>query len=246
MLKIPPIYNNFGIIAGESRLKPTSTNNSSNQTEKMLIKVQFSHIKNPYILSALQELNSVKFNSSDVIYLRSIGVKPAFDSGEDAVKFLSKNKINILFKETMSKDIFAQYNYQNNEIVINKEYKEPKTKGDILAISEAIMHEAGHAVDNDFANSVQEEINNLGINVLTHKFYEKKYPNVFEYSNSPLVKDGVNLYAKLFFDPDPDKQALVNRLKTKYGYLPSNDTIHPASYLALRVKAENNIKKQFT
>ncbi|MBQ7450760.1 hypothetical protein IJS77_05020, partial [bacterium] len=140
------------------------------------------------------------------------------------------------FNDTGADGIHAQYSYKENKIMLNKKYKNTSDTADVLALAEAILHESAHAKDNDAAGSIQEELNNLGLGVLAHRFFEKKYPSVFNYANTLIVKDGVNIYAKIFFDNDPDKKALKERVRQKYGILPAGDKIHPASKLALSIK----------
>lgn len=90
----------------------------------------------------------------------------------------------------------------------------------ILAISEAMFHEAGHSKDKDGLSSIQEEIDCLALNTLAFRYHSLKYAKVFEKAkDSAIINDGVALYAKLYFDKDPNKQALVNRIIEKYGDL---------------------------
>ena len=51
-----------------------------------------------------------------------------------------------------------------------------------------------------------------------------------------IVKDGVSVYAKLFFENDPDKKNLINRISEKYGDLPTGDRIHPPGDIARTIK----------
>lgn len=235
MVIVSPIFNSFDVITNHMSKKGIKKQVPLNLNE-LIISQEFPNIKNKVILDSLLELNNVVFDSDDVQYMASMGIKIPFDNGAEIVKFLNEKNVNIEFGQISIKGIFAQYNYKDNLIVINENYKVPKSRADVLAISEAIVHESGHAFDCDSGNSVQEEINNLALNVLTHKHYLKKYPHAYDYSTSPLIIDGVQRYKDLFYDVDPEKKALVDRLKKKYGYLPLSDYLHPASYLAMRVK----------
>lgn len=234
MNRIEPIFNNLKV---KTVLPPNKSAGGifHNQPYPISIQSKFPQIKDKNLLSALTELNEVRFNYADIMYMSIVGAKPVFASGKKAVDFMSKNNTNIIFGKTVNPAIFAQYSNSRNLIIINEKYKNPKSKAEILAISEAILHEAGHAFDKDSVNSMQEEINNLSLNVLAHKFYQEKYPGVFNNSNSPLIKDGVEAYCTLFYDSNSAKTGLKKRLKSKYGQLNTLDTKHPPGKLALEV-----------
>ena len=89
---------------------------------------------------------------------------------------------------------------------------------------------------NEYKYTTEEEINSLGTNALAHRNLQRRYPYLFITSNALIVKDGVQVYEKLFFDKDSDKKALVKRLQVKYGYLPAGDEKHPPTKLANQVK----------
>ncbi len=188
------------------------------------------------IKAALSELNSLQFSQEDTAYLASFGVKVPYKNGKEAVDFLKKNKVRIRFEKPSDKNIHAQYDFGANLIVINKDYKNCQDFPVIIAIAEAILHETAHAADNDGESSIQEELDCLGMNAVSHRAFLSKYGNLFEHSDAPIINDGVSIYAKLFFDTDPSKQALVKRVREKYGYLPSGDRVHPAGALACRIK----------
>lgn len=240
MSKIAPIFNCFDVFTPKVQNVKAKKNSTKTIAPEMVMHSRFPKVKDKVILASLVELSNVKFYYDDVNYLNSLGAKLSFSSGHDVVDFLSEKKVNIKFDKTSVKGVFAQYNYIENAIIVNDDYKNTKNKADILAISEAILHEAGHAKDNDYNNSVQEEINNLALNVLAHKYYSNTYPDIFDSSESSIVKDGVNAYASLFYDKDPEKKALIERLKQKYGYLPSYDVLHPVSALAQKVNSDKN------
>ena len=204
-----------------------------------ITKSEFPWAVNPIIISALDELKKVKFDLKDVVYLQHLGLKIPFKSGEEAVNFIKSSNLRISFDDTGAEGIHAQYNYNENKIMLNKKYKNTSDTADVLALAEAILHESCHAKDNDAASSVQEELNNLGTGALAYKFFEKKYPSVFNNANTLIVNDGVNIYARIFFDKDSEKQALKERVRQKYGLLPAGDKLHPASELALKIKNGN-------
>ena len=212
--------------------------NNNNETLEQTRK-DFPWITNPIITSALDELKKVEFDSNDVKYIRNLGLEIPFDSGEDAVNFIKKSNLRIGFDDTGAEGIHAQYDYNENKILLNKKYKNTSDTADVLALAEAILHESGHAKDNDGESSVQEELNNLGTGALAHRFFEKKYPQIFDNANTLIVNDGVNIYAKLFFDGDLNKKALIKRVREKYGLLPAGDKLHPPSQLANSIKSCN-------
>ena len=116
-------------------------------------------------------------------------------------------------------------------------YKDTNDFPVILAISEAILHEVGHAKDNDDTSSVQEELQCLALNVLAHKFHKQQYPDIFENKKEKIISDGVELYTNLYFDSDPHKTALIKRVQEKYGFLDAGDEMHQPSNLAILVKS---------
>jgi len=200
-----------------------------------IIESEFPWVKDKNILMSLNELKQIRFDSNDVEYLKRTGVTLPFNSGAEAVKFLRDSNTRILF-DNMPSDIHAQYDFSKNFIKINSLYKNTLNTAEILAMAEAILHEAGHAKDRDNQSSIQEEINCLGANALAHRDLQRRYPYMFITSNSLIVQDGVSVYEKLFFDSDINKLALIRRLQLKYGYLPAGDSKHPASNLAIRAK----------
>lgn len=239
MSKISPVFSNIIQVKSTMQLTPMM------DTKASVIKSNDVHPSNltnekKVINIALNELKHVTFDKNDVAYLKSMGVQLRFNSGHEAVDFINRNNIKIKFYDISLEGVFAQFDTENNSILLNSNYRNTTKKAEILALSEAIFHEAGHAKDLDSDNSVQEEIDNLSLNVLAHKFYLKKYPQIFNTSSSSIVQDGVNAYEKLFFDTDQTKQALINRLKIKYGSLPATDIKHPMTELSRAVKESKN------
>lgn len=193
-------------------------------------------LKDPTISTALNELASLNFEEKDVRYLNNMGIILPFCSGQEALEFIKSSNVRISFEKTSSEHIHAQYDYSKNLIMLNSMYKNNQDFPVILALAEAILHECGHAKDNDGDSSIQEELGNLGMNAVAHRAFVKKYGDIFNESNALIIKDGVSVYSTLFFDPDPNKKALVSRIRTKYGYLPLGDMLHPPSEFAFRVK----------
>lgn len=189
------------------------------------------------LADAMDFLKDLKFDEDDVKYVQDFGVVLPFKNGADAVNFIKDSNIKVEYGPMSSPKAHAQYDNDQNKIIINERYRNTQKPSEILAIAGAILHEAGHAKDHDGDSSVQEEIGCLGMNALAQRAFVKKFPGAFSDDNSLIVKDGVGIYAKLFFDKDPQKTALVNRLKDRYGILPAGDEKHPPGDLAMRVKA---------
>lgn len=217
---------------------PNSTPIQTNIAETKLSGTAFAlpWLKDATIFSALNYLKNLEFNKNDVAYIQSQGAILPFLSGKEALDFINNSNVRIKFATLASPKIHAQYDFENNFIKINELYKNTQNPAEILAIAEAILHEAGHAKDKDGLSSIQEEINCLALNAVSHRVLSQKYPNAFSSADSPIVKDGVCVYSELFFDKDPSKTKLVERIRAKYGFLPVGDFKHPPSALALKVK----------
>ena len=79
----------------------------------------------------------------------------------------------------------------------------------------------------DDQSSLQEESECLALNTMAHRYHEAIDPTYAQAaSNSPLLRDGVQLYSRLFFDADPYKNALIARIIDKYGELPLSSPGH--------------------
>lgn len=191
------------------------------------------------INKALDELIDVEFDKKDISYMHSMGIRPPFKNGIEALNYLAKNNIQIQYGKFSDKKVHACLSRDDDgkkTILINARYKNSKSEPEILATAEAIMHEAGHAKDDDDFNSIQEELDDLSLNVLTHRAFEKKKPRIFDNCHSFLFSEGVSLYPKLFFDDDPNKTKLKKRVADKYGHMPAGDDRHPASLMAMQIK----------
>lgn len=199
---------------------------------------QNSDCKNNVLDTALEELKNVEFNADDFAYIKKLGSRPPFNSGKEAYDFIKKSNLNIKFAKLSSNDIHAQWDNDTKSIRINEIYKNTKNKAVVLAIAEAIMHEAGHAKDMDGDSSIQEELNCLALNALAHRTLDKKYPDVYTTSDENIVKKGVILYADIYFDPNLSR--LVKKIKKSYLHLPAGDVLHPANNLALAIKYHNH------
>ncbi len=209
---------------------PIGVNNGRNQEEAI-------------IQSALEELKKITLEHNDVIYMRAIGAKPAFNSGMEAYEFIKQNNIDIRFAKLAFDDAHASWNHREKAVLINERYRNSNSFPEILALSEAIFHEAGHAKDNDGENSIQEELDCLALNVLGHRYNKSTHKDVFLGQNSFLFSEGVSLYEKLFYKFDPAKQELKARVVQKYGFLQQESPGHPASNFVKEVKniAQKNV-----
>lgn len=196
----------------------------------------YSRVKDGNLLVAVNHLQTLEFDKNDVKYIQSLGIVLPFLNGQEAVDFIRNSEIEVKFTKFSSANTHAQYDYEKNCININEIYKNTQNHAEILAISEAILHEGGHAKDKDGANSIQEELDCLAMNALSHRAFKRTSPNIFENENALIIKDGVCVYADLFFDKDTAKTKLINRLKQKYGDLPAGDINHSPNEIALQVK----------
>lgn len=191
------------------------------------------------INSALQELRETEYDKTDIAYMRAMGIRPPFESGEEVVDYLESEKIPIQYGKFSDKKVHACLGRGDDgerAVLINARYKDSASKPEILATAEAISHECGHAKDDDNSNSIQEELDNLSLNVLTHRAFERKYPGVFDGCDSFFFKEGVSLYPELFFEFGADKTGLKERVADKYGHMQAGDDKHPASKMAKEIK----------
>ncbi len=196
----------------------------------------FPWLTDKTLKASLEALANISFSEEDINYLASNEIRVPFKNGKEAVDFIKDKNVRIIFDKPADKNIHAQYEFSTNIIVINNRYKKCMDFPVIIAIAEAILHECSHAYDNDGESSVQEELDCLGMNAVSHRAFLKRYGNLFENSDAPIINDGVSVYAKLFFDPDPQKQKLIHRVREKYGYLTAGDKLHPAGKIARSVK----------
>ncbi len=191
------------------------------------------------ISEAMKELSEAEYDKTDILYMQSMGINPPFQNGSEAVDYLKQQNIPIQYGKFSDKKVhacLARNEEGNPAVLINARYRNENDKATILATAEAIAHEAGHSKDNDTVNSIQEELDNLSLNVLTHRSFEKKYPNIFEEQDSFFFTEGVNLYPKLFFEYGADKTGLKARVADKYGHMQAGDKKHPPSKLAQQIK----------
>lgn len=219
-----------------------------------------------YIIDrALTLVGQIRNLPQDEAYIRSQGVNPVFQNGQQARRLIDAKQIRVEFGDMGDSPAHAQWIADQNLIMINKQYRGDLSPNTLCAIAEAIYHEAGHAaklvknpatgavfnqslVSNnprdvgDDSSSIQEELDCLSLNTLAHRYHEAIYPQyAASVSSSRLLSDGVALYAKLFFDPDPEKKALVKRVAEKYGDLDMDSNGHPVPYMAHTVPLAHRV-----
>lgn len=203
-------------------------------------------VNSPEIAQALVLLEGIAHLPGDEIHLRQMGVEPLFQSGRQAMDVIRSKNIRVEFGDMGDSLAHAQWIRDENLIMINQKYRGDFSKASLYAISEAIYHEAGHASRlGDAQSSLQEEINCLALNSLAYRYHAYSDPAYAQTaSSSRLIADGVALYAKLFFDPDPSKKALVNRIIEKYGNLPPASPDHPIPLLAYQVPLADRVMRE--
>jgi hypothetical protein len=203
---------------------------------------------------ALTLLAQIRNLPQDEAYINHLGIQPGFRNGQQALQVIQNKGIRVEFGDMGDSPAHAQWVADQNVIMINQKYRNDSNPATLYAISEAIYHEAGHAAGNgDSESSVQEELNCLALNTLAHRFHTATDPNYANsVSNNRLLWDGVALYTRLFFDPDPQKQKLVNRVVEKYGDLPLTSPGHETPSnptqpwpMAFRVKQQYNRQSPF-
>ncbi|MBY0403140.1 MAG: hypothetical protein K2X66_04520 [Cyanobacteria bacterium] len=200
----------------------------------------------PEIQKALTLLGQIQNLPGDEQYLQQMGVNIVFRNGQQALEVIRQKNIRVEFGDMGDSLAHAQWILDENLIMINQKYKGDSSKASLYAISEAIYHEAGHAaLRGDDRSSLQEEIDCLALNTLAYKYHIYSDPAYAQVaSTSRLIKDGVALYAKLFFDPDLDKKALVNRIIEKYGILPPETPDHPIPRIPFQIPLADRVMRQ--
>ncbi len=194
------------------------------------------HAKDPEILAALHILEQTQNRPEDEDYLRQLGINLIFHNGRQALDLMRRMNVQIEFGDTGDPKAHAVWIKDENKMVVNARYKGNMSSPVLYAIAESIYHEAGHAawLGDDFS-SIQEELDCLALNVLAYRAHAAVDPNYTRsISAGPykqLFDNGVALYARLFFDPDPYKRRLVNRVIEKYGMLPPQSPDHPIPHL---------------
>lgn len=183
---------------------------------------------------ALAILAHTKNQPEDEAYLRSLGINIIFHSGQEALNLIRSRGSQVVFGDMGDSKAHAQFLSDDNILMINQKYQGDYSQPTLYALASAIYHEAGHLAgkgDND--DSIQEELDCLALNTLAYRAHVTENPDYGKaVSNCRLIADGVALYPKLFFAPDPSKTALVKRVTEKYGDLPLSSPDHPIPYLS--------------
>ena len=201
-------------------------------------------VKDPVILEALNKLREVRYLPGDAEYIRNMGLKTIYNNGQEAINMLISKNLKVEFGQVSDPAIHAQWINSENKVIINEKYKDTKDPAVIMAISEAIFHELGHAKDGDELSSIQEELECLALNTLAYRYHRAYYPDAFKSAaNADIINNGVSLYEKLFFDPDIEKKGLVNRVIDKYGSLPLESPNHSLPIAALVEKRLANVNE---
>lgn len=200
----------------------------------------------PEIMMALDLMSQIQNIPQDERYVESMGVNILFHSGKDALDVIQKKGIRIEFGDFGDSKAHAMWVKDQNLILINQQYRGDTSKSTLYAISEAIYHEAGHShLLGDDQASIQEEIDCLALNVLGYRYHVATDPEFASTANrSRLIQDGVALYGRLFFDPDPYKAALVKRIIDRYGMLPPETPDHRIPVLPYGVALADRVMRQ--
>lgn len=195
---------------------------------------------------SLELMRQIQHLPNDEGYMRHMGVVPVFRNGQEALQVIRSKGINVIFGDMGDSSAHAQWIAEQNTIMINQKYRGDTKPETLYAISEALYHEAGHAaMSGDNQSSIQEETNCLAMNTLANRFHQWQDPAyASSASSSPLIANGVALYTRLFFDPDPYKQALVNRIVEKYGDLPLTSPDHGVPMLPDNVPLAPRVASQ--
>jgi len=194
---------------------------------------------------ALDLLGGIQHIPAEESYLRTLGLSPCFHNGKEALDMIKNNHIQVVFEDMGDSLAHAQWDAEQSKIMVNAKYRGDNSPTTLYAISEALYHEAGHAANvvtdprtgqhynlslggvglkplGDGESSIQEELDCMALNSLAHGHHEATDPAYAQASSSSrLLRDGVQLYYRyLLKDPDPYKNAIINRIALKYPDLP--------------------------
>ncbi len=198
------------------------------------------------LIMALDLMRQIRNLPEDEAYLEKMGVNIVFHNGIEALQVIKNKGIRIEFGDFGDSKAHAMWVKDQNLMLINQQYRGDVSKSTLYAIAEAIYHEAGHAhLLGDDQASLQEEIDCLALNVLGYRYHVATDPEFATTANSSrLIQDGVALYAKLFFDPDPFKSALVKRIIDRYGMLPPETPDHRIPILPYGIALADRVMRQ--
>lgn len=211
----------------QQAISPYTSSYNYNPVQATQNSSKISWITDPIITEAINKLREVRYLPGDVEHMKNLGVNILYNNGEEAIQTILQRGLKVEFGPVSNPKTHAQLDNHNNLVIINEKYRGTTNPAVTMAISEAIFHELGHAKDNDGISSIQEEIDCLALNTLANRYHQQTYPQVFNLpGNAEILDNGVSLYTRLFFDPDPKKEALSNRIIEKYGDLPMESTYH--------------------
>lgn len=193
-------------------------------------------VRDPEIAAALYVLEQTVNLPRDEALLKAQGVNILFRNGREALERMRQLGVRVEFGDTGDPKAHAVWIQPENRIVINHQYRGTMSLPVHYAIAAAIYHEAGHITGNaDDESSIQEEIDCLALNAMAYRAHVVRNPEYAKaVTRAPyrrLFDDGVALYARLFFDADPLKRTLVNRIIEKYGMLAPESPGHRIPHL---------------
>jgi hypothetical protein len=204
----------------------------------MVVPPLFNRVRarDPVIIEALRILEQTTNLPQDEAYLESIGINIIFHTGREALEVIQRLNASVEFGDTGDPNAHAIWSKEENKMIINQNYRGNMSMPVLYAIAESIYHEAGHAARlGDNQSSIQEELDCLALNTLAYRSHVANDPRYVSATSSgplrQLFENGVALYPRLFFDPDPHKRALVNRVIEKYGMLPPDSPDHTIPHL---------------
>ena len=103
-------------------------------------------VADPELIESLYILSKTENLPRDEAYLRSLGVNIMFHNGRQAIDVLRKRGVSIIFSDMGDSTAHAEWVSDMNLIKINQRYKDDRSLPTLYALSEAIFHEAGHAL----------------------------------------------------------------------------------------------------
>lgn len=193
-------------------------------------------VKDREIYAALNVLAQTENLPQDEAYLAGLGINIIFRNGREALDLIRQKGISVEFGDLGDDSAHAVWQNDQNRMLVNQKYRGNMSPAILYGIAASIYHEAGHAARRgDGESSIQEEIDCLALNTMAYRSHVSKDPAYASMSASgphaALLENGVALYPKLFFDPDPYKRRLINRIIQKYGDLPPETPDHPSPVL---------------
>ena len=141
MTPISPVYASIATPVSKLRWTPPKTVSKPADID---FSKDMPWVRDSVLTTALSEINDLTFSQEDIKYIENMGMQLPFKSGKECVDFIEKENIRLYFAKPFEKGVHAQYSFDRNAIMINKKYQNTKDFAVMLAIGEAILHEAGH------------------------------------------------------------------------------------------------------